>query len=84
MQHRVFGGVGVEQTWLWENAAEKRHMFYICAYIFVKYHPSYANTSANMTQYNNYYVSELSPLEVPTVLAIGNAGNTHTKKKNTY
>ena len=28
-----------------------------------------------------YYVSELSPLEVPTVLAIENAGNSHTNTK---
>ena len=28
-----------------------------------------------------YYVSELSPLEIPTVLATENAGNSHTNKK---
>ena len=36
MEHRVFGGGGVEQTWLLENAAEKVYVFVIG--IFHKVH----------------------------------------------
>ena len=37
MEHRVFGGSGVEQTWLWENAAEKKAYVLVLG-IFHKVH----------------------------------------------